>query len=136
MSGASPYQRYVETQVNTLTPAGLVVAAYDAAIRFAETALRKMEVHKLDEQSANIIKAQHILLELLASLDPIYDPKLAAGLDGLYRYMFDRLTHANVRDDRAALEEVIRLLKELRAAWAEAAASLKTKTAETGERAA
>lgn len=136
MSQATPYERYVETQVNTLTPEGLILMAYDGAIRFARTAREKMQAGKLDEQSRNIVKVQKILLELIASLDPKPNPTLADHLDRLYRYMFDRLTHANIRDDIKALEEVISALAELRSAWAQAAVIARSSAVQTGDLAA
>jgi len=120
MSIANPYSQYMENQFKTATPGKLIVMAYDAAIRFARTAAEKMKVGRLDEQSANIIKVQKIILELISSLDSQADPALAANLEGLYMYVFDRLTFANVRDDQAALEEAIRILSDMRSVWAEA----------------
>ncbi len=36
---------------------------------------------------------------------------------GLYTYSVQRLTHANVRNDAAALEEVTRLIEPVADAW-------------------
>lgn len=120
MATRNPYYQYVENQLNTATPGRLLVMAYDAAIRFARTAAEKMKEGKLDEQSANIVKVQNILLELISSLDTKVDHQLGTNLYSLYDYMFDRLTHANIHDDSQALEETIEILTELRSAWAEA----------------
>jgi flagellar protein FliS len=120
MIANNPYNQYVENQVTTATPGKLLVMAFDAAIRFARVAAEKMQEHKLDEQNANIRRVQNILLELVSSLDARTDPQLAANLQSIYTYMFDRLTHANIRDDAAALEEVTEMLMELRNTWAEA----------------
>ena len=42
---------------------------------------------------------------------------LAADLHSLYGYLALRLTHANLRNDDAALEECTRLVDTLRGAW-------------------
>lgn len=120
MSIANPYSQYMENQFKTATPGKLIVMAYDAAIRFARAAAEKMKEGRLDEQSANIIKVQHIVLELISSLNFHADSRLADNLEGLYSYVFDRLTYANTRDDQAALEEAIRILSDMRSVWAEA----------------
>lgn len=120
MLTTDPYSQYMDVQVKTTSPGKLLVTVHDAAIRFGRVAQEKMKQHKLDEQSENIRKMQNILVELMASLDPKVDRQLAADLDALYTYMFDRLTHANIHDDEAALEEVIGIFSELRATWAEA----------------
>lgn len=120
MSTRNPYSQYVENQVKTAAPGKLLLMAYDAAIRFGNSAREKMKERNIPEQSANITKMQNILLELISSLNPKADEKLAANLDALYTYMFDRLTQASIRDELKALEEVLQILTELRAVWAEA----------------
>jgi flagellar protein FliS len=116
----NPFSQYTDTQINTATPGRLIVLAYDGAIRFANTGMEAMKAGKLDVQSANITKVQAILTELTSSLDGQSNPELADSLTSLYNYMFDRLTEANIHDNAEALDEVINLLSDLRAAWAEA----------------
>jgi flagellar protein FliS len=120
MSINNPYSQYLENQLTTATPGKLLIMTYDAAIRFARTAAEKMSEHKLDEQNANIKKVQNILLELISCLDPKVDRQLAANLNSIYNFMFDRLTQANIRDDSKMLNRVIDMLIELRDTWAEA----------------
>ena len=120
MAVSNPYSQYAENQVTTASRGKLLLMTYDGAIKFGRIALDKMRNGDLYEQSANIRKVQNILLELMGSLDPKADRQLAANLDALYTYMFDRLTHANLHDDTRALEEVIRIMTDLRATWEEA----------------
>jgi flagellar secretion chaperone FliS len=131
MSVTNPYSQYHENQIKTVTPGKLILMAYDGAIRFARTAAEKMKEGKLDEQSANITKAQNIILELMSSLDMKIDQQLADNLYSLYTYMFDRLTQANVHDDIGALDETIQILGEMRSAWAEAEFALRSGTTST-----
>ena len=126
-----PYAQYRENQLTTVTPGKTLVMAYDAAIRFARTASERMKEGKLDEQSANIRKAQNIIVEFMSTLDMRHDRRLAANLYGIYSYMFDRLTQASIRDDAGALSEAITMLTELRDTWAEA-----ERLVRSGERAA
>lgn len=121
MAARNPFAQYVDNQVNTATPGKLIVMAYDGAIRFAKTGLEAMKSGgKLDVQSAGITKAQAIIAELLSSIDDKADQELAGRLASLYTYMFDRLTDANIHDNMGALQEVIGLLSDLRAAWSDA----------------
>ncbi len=120
MTVNNPYSQYVENQFKTASPGKLLIMAYDAAIKFAKIAAEKMKEGKLDQQSENIRKVQNIILELMSSLDMKVDRQLAENLYSLYSYIFDRLTHANIKDDIQALEEVIQILCELRQTWAEA----------------
>ena len=120
MSLNNQLSQYQENQMKTTTPGKLLLMAFDAAIRFINVATEKMKEGKLDEQGANITKAQNIILELMSSLDMDKDRELANALYNLYSYIFDRLTHASIRDDLQAMEEVVGILSEMRATWAEA----------------
>jgi len=59
---------------------------------------------------------------LKASLDLKVGGELAQNLSDLYAYMTQRLLHANLKNDLAALEEVSILLQQLGSAWATLAA--------------
>jgi flagellar protein FliS len=56
-----------------------------------------------------------------AALDESAGGALASDLSALYSYIGLRLTHANLHNDEAALEECGRLIEPLRSAWAEIA---------------
>ncbi|MEN6521753.1 MAG: flagellar export chaperone FliS [Armatimonadota bacterium] len=131
MSMNNPYSQYSLNQINTATPGKLLIMTFDAAIRFARTAAVTMKEHKLYEQNENIKKIQNILLDLISTLNPQVDSQLAANLSSIYSYMFDRLTHANMRDDITALNEVIEMLKELRTTWADAELIVRSGESET-----
>lgn len=129
MAIASPYSQYLENQLKTATPGKLLVMTYDAAIRFTRAAKTAMQQHNLNDQSENIRKTQNLVLELIKSINHEVDVKLASNLDSLYTYFFDRLTYANINDDLKALEEVERLLIDMRNTWAEAETNLRQSSA-------
>ncbi len=54
---------------------------------------------------------------LRLSLDKSSGGEIAQSLDALYAYMSDRLYIANIRNQPEAIEEVIHLLNDLKAAW-------------------
>ena len=54
---------------------------------------------------------------LRAALDKKAGGEIAEGLDALYEYMGSRLLQANLKNQVDILEEVQRLLGELRGAW-------------------
>jgi flagellar secretion chaperone FliS len=125
----NPYAQYVDNQVMTSTPGKLLLMTYDAAIRFTRTALECMKKKNLYEQNENIKKARNALLSLISALNHDADPKLAANLDALYRYCFDKLTQANIHDNQESVTEVIGILTELRAVWAQADLAAKSESA-------
>lgn len=116
----NPYDQYLENQVMTASPGKLLVMTFDAAIRFTKTAKDHAIQGKLDSKSEYTCKTQNILLELIASLDSNADPQLAANLNSLYNFAFNKLTAANIKNDVSAYDEVIEILTELRTTWVEA----------------
>jgi len=114
------YAQYQQNQLLTASPAKLVLAAYDGAIRFCRIAEEKMREQKLDEQSVNINKALAIVCELLSTLREEVDPLLVARLKMLYTYVIEKLAHANLNQDEESLTEAIGILSQLRETWAEA----------------
>ena len=62
-------------------------------------------------------EAIHIVSEMQAVLDKEKGGTIAANLDELYAYMVKHLTLANYDNDRNKIEEMIRLLEELREGW-------------------
>lgn len=114
------YAQYQQNQLLTASPAKLLLAAYDGAIRFCRIASEKMSDGKPDEQSYNVNRALAIVCELLSTLREDVDPLLVGRLKSLYTYVIEKLAHANLNNDQAALKEAIAILSQLRETWAEA----------------
>jgi flagellar protein FliS len=112
-------QQYLRTQVESARPTQLVVMLYDGAIRFLTIAKEKMQACELESRHIHILKAQRILSELLGSLDVDNGGEVAANLRRLYAYMLNRTMEANVHDRMEPLDEVIGMLRDLRASWSE-----------------
>ena len=113
----------IETGVHAANPAELVVMLYDGALMAIADAQRHIAHRKVAEKGQAISRAISIIDSgLRASLDLQSSP-LAGQLEQLYEYMSRRLLLASVRNDASVMDEVARLLRELRGAWAELAAS-------------
>lgn len=123
MKTQDPVQSYKEIQIKTATPAKLIVMLYDGSIRFINQAIEAIgQKHRGFEKASNyIIKAQDIINELMVSLDFEKGGQIAKNLFSLYIYLNRRLIEANIQKDPQILEEVKKMLMELRGAWAEAA---------------
>lgn len=111
---------YRESQITTVGRGQLLLLVYDGMLRFLGESKRAMAAQQYEAQNTSITKTQALLMELVTTLDHTIMPELARNLDRLYRYMYDRLTHANVHDDEQALMEVARMVADLRETWAEA----------------
>ncbi|MEN6355585.1 MAG: flagellar export chaperone FliS [Armatimonadota bacterium] len=114
------YAQYQQNQLLTASPAKLLLAAYEGAIKFAHIASQKMKEGDLAEQSKYINKTVAIVAELLSTLREDIDPVLVGRLKSLYTYVIEKLARANLQQDQAALAEAIRILSQLQEAWVEA----------------
>lgn len=112
------YEEYQVNQVETADPKQLVVMLYEGAIRFLEEALQNIDnFKKFDLVNTKILKAQDILTELMVSLDMERGEQIADNLLSLYVYMKKELLEANMKKDRATVERVVKMLRDLNAAW-------------------
>ena len=108
----------METGVVAASPHKLIVMLFDGALVALSTALNGMRSGNIAEKGKSISKAIMIIDSgLRAALDKKAGGDIAEGLDSLYEYMSGRLVTANITNDPAILEEVQRLLIELRDAW-------------------
>lgn len=110
----------VESGVASADPHKLISMLYQGALQAIANA-RNSILHKdISAKAAAISKAFMIIDDgLNASLDKKAGGELAENLSSLYDYMVIRLTQANMNNDMAALDEVARLLNELKSAWEE-----------------
>jgi flagellar protein FliS len=118
-SGASAYAKVgVETGVMAASPHKLIVMLFDGAVAAVGSALTHMRASNIPEKGKAISKAIQIIENgLRASLDRKAGGEISENLDALYEYMQHRLLMANLQNQPEILEEVQRLLSELREAW-------------------
>lgn len=118
-SGASAYAKVgVETGVMAASPHKLIVMLFDGAVAAVRSALVHMKAGNIPEKGKAISKAIQIIENgLRASLDRKAGGQIGENLDALYEYMQHRLLVANLQNDAEILQEVDRLLNELREAW-------------------
>ena len=110
----------LETKTQTASPHELVLMLYEGALVCIASAIHNMDSGNVSEKGRAISKAIEIIDNgLKASLDYRSGGTIAERLGALYEYMTNRLLHANLRNDKAALREVSGLLRELKGAWEE-----------------
>ena len=105
-------------QVMAASSSQIAVLAHDGALRFARMAREAINASDVKAQSLNILRAQEIVLHLLSSMDSDASPNLAYDLVRIYVHVHSRLGDANLNSDPQALDEAIKLLQDLRDAWA------------------
>ncbi|MET3548125.1 flagellar protein FliS [Paenibacillus favisporus] len=118
----TPYQKYQQTQLQTASPAQLLLMLYDGAIRFVRLGIAGIEEQDYEKANTYLCKTQAVIHELMAALN--YDYPIAKTLEQVYEYMLYRLINSNLKKNSAPAQEVLSYLLELREAWDTASKSL------------
>jgi flagellar protein FliS len=125
----------MHTAVEAASPHKLILMLYDGLLKQLRLGKAHMGKGEIGLKAACITRALSILDQgLLCALDLEKGGSIASQLQSLYMYCGQRLLHANLRNDPAALDEVIRLIEPLRSAWAEIAPEPPQRTAQGAAR--
>jgi len=108
---------YRESAVLTATPEQLVVMLYDGANRFLTQSAIAMRETRPAIAGEKLRRAEAIIDELLATLDMSVG-EIAEQLQALYLFFKEHLSAARLEQSADKVEEVARLMRELRSAWA------------------
>ncbi len=98
-------------------PHRLIVMLLDGALERLATARGCMQRGETSEKARLINRAVSIIGELRSSLDLKNGGQIAANLGELYDYMCRRLLKATAENRVELLDEVSKLLHEIRTAW-------------------
>jgi len=108
----------IETGVTGASAHRLILMLFEGALVAIADARRHMLHGNIAAKGESVSKAIMIIDDgLKASLDVKAGGPLAQNLYALYGYMSSRLVFANTKNEPAALDEVRRLLAELKQAW-------------------
>lgn len=98
-------------------PHRLIVMLMDGALERIATARGCIERKDIIEKARLLNRAVSIIGELRSSLDMKVGGDIAANLAALYEYMGNTLLKANADNSITLLDEVSKLLNEIRGAW-------------------
>ena len=111
------YNQYMRSKIMTASKAELTLMLYDGAIKFCNMSIMCIEKKDIAGANTNIKKAEAIIQEFLATLDPKYP--VSADFKKVYDYVYDRLVEANLKKDPEILNEVLGHLRVMRDTWKE-----------------
>jgi flagellar protein FliS len=114
---------YKETLINTSSRTGLIVMLYQGAIRFLRQAVRDIAAGDATGKGQAVDRAAAIIQHLQSTLDMSRGQKISRELDRIYTYSLNRIFEGSAKLDPEPIEEAIRLLSTLLAAWEEIAGS-------------
>lgn len=119
MRSANAYKTVgLETSVTGANPHQLVSLLFDALQQSLASAKTAIQNGDIPAKGRSISRAVRILEEgLKASLDADRGGDLAVNLRSLYDYCILKTTEANLRNDAAIVDEVIRLIHPVSDGW-------------------
>ncbi len=115
MGAASP-NAYRQSAVLTASPEQLVVMLYDGARRFLFQAAVAMREGNYQVSHVKLRRAEDIIAHLRDTLD-LEQGEVAGRLQSIYLFCNRHLNEARIQRDPEKLEQVSRLLGDLRDAW-------------------
>ncbi len=114
-------QAYSSTQIYSgvayADPHSLITQMFDGALKRIAQAKGSIERKNIPEKGNHIGHAVAIIGSLEGCLDYEKGGELSKNLSDLYEYMNLRLAEANINNDIAKLDEVTKLILEIKGAW-------------------
>lgn len=102
---------------------------YDGFLSFAHGAADALDGRDRPRAAENVRQASAVVHELMAALDREANPDLAGSLFSLYDFVDFSLKEATRSSDARHIRDAIKVMVELRDAWAEASQQLRAKAA-------
>jgi flagellar protein FliS len=132
MGVAAVLNRYQKVQVTTCSPGELLVMLYDGVFRFLGEAKTQMIAGERTRAAELISKSHKIFQHLLGGLNFEVAPDLCKNLQSLYVFCMGHIVQANIKQNPANLDEVLRVLTPLREAWTTVVRGSKVDASATG----
>lgn len=117
MPARNPFAEYTNNKILTASPAEVTLMLYEGAIKFCNIAIIAIENGETEKAHVNIKKTQRIIEEFRNTLN--HDYEVSKDFDKIYVYLLKRLLEANIKKDKAILEEVNMHLRSVRDTWKE-----------------
>lgn len=119
MTNQNAYNIYQQTHINVESPAKLIEMLYEGILRFASLAKKSIDSNDIEKKIYYINRTTDIFTKLLNVLDYDNGGDVAHYLTGLYMQQIKFLTQANLENDNAKIDIVIKVTRGLLDAWRE-----------------
>jgi len=108
---------YLRTKVMTASPEELRLMLLDGAIKFARQGREGMEQKDYEASFNGLSQCRNIVLELITTIRPEFDPELSERVQSLYTFMYQELVEASFEKQPERIGRVIELLEYERETW-------------------
>jgi flagellar secretion chaperone FliS len=116
----NPHQQYLKTRIETATQPQLLLMLFDAAVKKLHLAKKAIDQKEIEKAHTELTKVQRIFTELMVALDMEKGGDLAGNLIRVYDFIYHHLVKANIRQDKALIDEVLPIVESLRDGWLKA----------------
>jgi flagellar protein FliS len=113
----NPANAYLRTKVLTATPEELRLMLLEGAIKFARQGREGLATKNYEASYNGITASRDIVLELITSIKPEYDPELCERIKAVYTFMYTEMVSASMEKSVTRLDRVIELLEYERETW-------------------
>ena len=121
-----PARTYLRNRILNASPMELIIILYEGGITALKKAKEYASAKDRPRMCEQVIRAQDMVRELRNALD-MSRGEIADGLYRLYSFMLNRLIKANIEKNVKYIEEVLKMLSDLKNTWLQAVSNLKEK---------
>lgn len=118
MTESNPANAYLRTKVLTASPEELRLMLLDGAIKFARQGRDGLVAKDFEASFNGISQCRNIVLELITTIRPEFDPELCERVRSVYTFMYRELVEASMEKSSQRVDAVIKLLEYERETWA------------------
>lgn len=118
---------YKKTSVTTASKEKVLLMLYEAAIKNLKLARIALDKKNIADKCRHIVKAHDIVLELSNTLDHKKGGAVTEQLESLYGFCISQLIKANIENDAAAVDSVLKVMNTLYEGWVAAVDELRRK---------
>src|SRR5438034_2772077 len=93
---STPANAYLRTKVMTASPEELRLMLLDGAIKFARQGREGLAAKDFEASYNGISQSRDIILELLTTIRPEYDPELCERVKAVYTFMYSEMVAASL----------------------------------------
>lgn len=112
---SNAYSQYKKQSVTTMTPMEIVIKLFSECEKQLARASVFIERGEIDKSNEALNKSQQIITALRTSLN--MEIEMSKGLDSLYDYFYAQLVKANLKKDKAIVDEILPMISELKDAF-------------------
>ena len=115
---SNPANAYLRTKVLTASREELRLMLLDGAIKFASQGREGLAARNYEASYNGISQCRNIVLELLTTIKPEFDPELCDRVKAIYTFLYSELVEASLQKSVEKLDGVIKILNYERETWA------------------